>query len=156
LALRKVIMKVILEKDVVGLGKRGDLKEVKEGYFRNFLMPVKLAVLATKEKIRGREREVMLKDKAKKLSEEKIAEDINKLSGQTITLEGKINEKGSLYKAVTTKDIAKKLGESGFAGISANWIMIEKPHKEAGKFEVEIKNPEGKSAKIFIEIREQH
>ena len=69
-------MKVILEKDVVGLGKRGDLKEVKEGYFRNFLMPVKLAVLATKEKIRGREREVMLKDKAKKLSEEKIAEDI--------------------------------------------------------------------------------
>lgn len=148
-------MEIILEKDVAGLGVRGDVKEVREGYFRNFLMPNKLASLATKEKRKEREKELAAKEKIKKTSEEKSALDMEKFAGQTIILEGKISKKGSLYKAITAKDIAKKLSESGFQEIRVDWIMLEKPLKEAGKTEIEIKARDGKRAKIFIEIREQ-
>ena len=148
-------MKIVLEKDVVGIGKRGDMKEVRDGFFRNFLMPNKLAVLATKEKMKEIERMAELKEKTKKISQEKSASEINKLSGKIIAFDWKASEKGSLYKAVTPKDIVKKLAEEGFTEVQPEWITLEKPVKEAGKFELEIKSPSGKSRKAFIEIRGQ-
>ncbi len=148
-------MKIILGKDVVGIGKRGDIKEVRDGFFRNFLLPNKLAVLATKEKMKEIERMAELKEKTRKISQGKSASEINKLSGRRIALDGKANEKGSLYKAIMPKDIVKKLAEEGFTEVQPEWIILEKPIKEAGKFELEIKSPSGKSAKAFIEIRGQ-
>lgn len=148
-------MKIMLEKDIVGLGKQGDIKDVREGYFRNFLLPNKLAILATKEKIKEREKDSAVKERNKKISEEKTESDMEKLSGQTIVLGGKVNEKGSLYKAITAKDIVKKLSESGFKEIRASWVIMEKPLKEAGKSEIEIKTPSGKIVKIIIEVLKQ-
>ncbi|OGF52255.1 50S ribosomal protein L9 [Candidatus Giovannonibacteria bacterium RIFCSPLOWO2_02_FULL_43_11b] len=148
-------MKAILEKDISGLGKRGDIKEVKEGYFRNFLMPNKLATVATKDGIKELERKDKLKKTSSKLTQEKISLELDKLAGQIIAFDGKINEKGNLYKAISAKDIAKKLVESGFGEIKVEWIMIEKPIKVAGKSELEIRTPHGKRATVFIEVRKQ-
>lgn len=145
-------MKVLLEKDIVGIGRKGDIRDVKDGYFRNFLFPNKLAIIATREKIKAREREMLLKEKAKDISEENISRELQKLSGQTFRFEEKTNEKGSLYKAITARDILEKLNADGFSGIRADWIIIEKPIKRAGKSQIEIRTPSGQSAQVLIEV----
>lgn len=130
-------MKVILIQDIKNLGKTGDIKEVTDGYARNFLLPKKLAEIATPEATK----------KVEKIKEEQIErekEDLEKkqklateLEGREIIIRAK-EKKGKLFGSIGKKEIAKELAMIGFE-IGEKMIEIKEPIKETGKKEIIIK-----------------
>lgn len=106
-------MKIILQENVLKLGKAGDVVEAAAGYFRNYLQPRKLAVLATTGALKKREEEIkVLQKKAEKAHQENLAliEKINAVSAITIAV--KTGEGGKLYGKVTNKEISDALGKA--------------------------------------------
>jgi len=143
-------MKVILLSDVKGLGKAGDIKEVKDGYARNFLLPRKLAVLATPEAIKEfEEKKAQLEAKIKAEIEE-----INKikeaLESKKLVIKHRLGANGQLIGAVTNKEIAEKLKEAGF---NIEKKQIEHTSiKAPGEYEVDIKFSHGIHAKLPVVV----
>jgi len=129
-------MKVILLQDVKGLGKAGDIKEVAEGYARNFLFVKKMAEIATDsgikrvESLRGKQAE------KEKLDLEKTQELASRLEGAAVTIVAKEKD-GKLFGSIQAKDIAKELKKQGFA-VSEKDIRMENPIKEMGEYEIAI------------------
>lgn len=124
-------MKIILLKDVKNSGNAGDVKEVSDGYARNFLIPQKIAEAATKENI---EKAVVKKREAEKLKNrqtEELKKLTEKLEGKEIAI--KVKEKsGKLFGSVGKKEIAEKLGNE----ISEKMIELTENVKDVGKKEV--------------------
>ena len=145
-------MKVILQKDIPNLGDAGDIKEVADGYARNFLLPKKMVMVASEAGSRIIEHQKKIiklkKEKRKKISEES-AKGIN---GKELHISVQIGEEGKLFGSVTSIDIARKLKEEGFE-IDKRKINLENPIKELGEYEIIIKLDEGVSAtvKVFVE-----
>ncbi len=141
-------MKIILLKDVKGVGEKGDIKEVSEGYARNFLLPRKLAKIATEKAILEIERQKMreiLREEKDLIKTEKLAE---KLEGTELLVKIKSNEKGKLYASVGPKDISQKLKQKKFK-IEPN--QIEMPLiKEVGSYDAIVNLNHGLEARIKI------
>ncbi len=142
-------MEVILCQQVPKVGKIGDVVKVKDGFARNFLLPQKLACVATTENKRRIEHE-----KAKRLKEyatakkaaEELAEKISKVSC-TVTVE--VNDLDKLYGSVSEIDIAKALELEGLT-IDRKAIELEKPIEELGIFEVGVKVHPEVTAKVRV------
>ncbi|NPA55143.1 MAG: 50S ribosomal protein L9 [Epsilonproteobacteria bacterium] len=145
-------MKVLLIKDVKSLGKAGEIKEVKEGYGRNFLIPKGLAKLATKEVIQAwqeeqKQKQAQLQEEIAKLNKEKeILEDLN------ISIEKKLGENGHLYGAVTKEEIAEALKKQANIEIDKKKIDA-KNIKEIGEHVVDVKLGHGIHAKLKINVK---
>ena len=146
-------MKVILSKDVPQLGRAGEIKEIKDGYFRNFLMPLGLAALATPAKIKEIESKRQKHEEELSELKSKTLAAPDQLAQTQIIFELKATPQGHLYKGVGERDIAEKLRALGFKTVSEEWVLIENPLKETGQFEVEIKTPFQEGVKVQIEIR---
>jgi large subunit ribosomal protein L9 len=105
-------MKVIFLKDVRGMGRAHEVKNVADGYAANMLFPRKLAEPATEEKIKKLEAQKQAAEAAVKKEEEILDKKVLSLKGKTVSISAKATEKGGLFKTITTKDIAKAiLGE---------------------------------------------
>jgi len=133
-------MKVILRDNVVKLGKAGDVVEAAPGYFRNFLEPRKLAVIATTGTLKKREEELdILRKKAEKLHQANIAlcEKITAL-GQ-IKILAKAGEEGKLYGKVTTKEIAEVLEKELKEEIDKRLLKTSQEITHLGTFTATIK-----------------
>lgn len=132
-------MKVILEQDVRGQGKKGDLIEVSDGYARNYLLPRKLAVQATADNLNA----MKLKEQAKAAQIEKekqqAKEYAEKLKSITVTIEAKSGGKGKLFGAVTSKEISDALKEQHKIELEKNRIVQLEPIKAYGSFEIKCK-----------------
>jgi large subunit ribosomal protein L9 len=132
-------MKVILQQDVKGQGKKGELKEVSDGYARNFLLPHKLAVEATTDNINT----LKLQEKAKKAQMEKekalAGETAKKLASCTVKLKAKAGNSGKLFGAVTSKEIADALNEQFGIEIEKNKIVQSEPIKNYGTYDIKCK-----------------
>ncbi|MCK5490706.1 MAG: 50S ribosomal protein L9 [Candidatus Pacebacteria bacterium] len=142
-------MKVILKKDVQNLGNMGDVKEISDGYARNFLIPGGYAEVATKILIVKSEEE---KTKRSKKAEEdlKVAEEIaSEIEGTSITLKNKADEKGKLYAAVKAEEISEELISQGF-NLDKSKVILKEPIKELGEYEVIIDFTHGLEAKIKL------
>ncbi len=146
-------MKVILIKDVAGLGQQGDVKEVASGYARNFLFPKNLAEAATDEKIK-----LVQEKKAKAAKEaefdlantQKLAQ---RLEGQTVEISAKASNEGTLYAAVSPAKIAKVLQTKG---IEIKKQQIKAEHiKEIGEHEISIELSHGLEATITLIINSE-
>ena len=132
-------MKVILEQDVKGQGKRGQLVNVSDGYARNFLFPKKLAVPATPDNMN----KMIMQDKAKKAQQaaEKaealaIAE---KLKGIQVQLCAKAGAGGRLFGSVTTKEISDALQEQFDLNIAKTKLVQDEPIKSFGSYQIKCK-----------------
>ncbi len=131
-------MKVILQKDVDELGFEGDIIEVKRGYARNYLIPKGLALEATPQNIKAFEQKKK-KIEARKLREKEQALKLKeKIESIEISLRRKAGEEDKLYGSVTNIDIAEELEKAGIV-IDRKKILLEKPIKSLGEFEVPIK-----------------
>ena len=132
-------MKVILQQDVRGQGKKGQMIEVSEGYARNFLLPRKLAVAATADAINT----MKLKEKAKKAEEARLkaeAEDIaEKLKGCMVKLTAKAGAGGRLFGAITTKEISEGLEKQCGLEVPKQKLVLDDPIKSFGTFQVKAK-----------------
>ena len=131
-------MELILSGDVDKIGKIGDIIKVKDGFARNFLLPRKLAYVATPGNIKKIERQKLKKVKEEEgvqREAETLAEKLNKVSC-TVTVE--VNDLDKLYGSVSEIDIAKALEDEGFP-IDKRNIFLDQPIEQLGIFEVKIK-----------------
>ena len=132
-------MKVILQQDVKGQGKKGQMVEVSEGYARNYLLPRKLAIAATADAINT----MNLKEKARKAEEARLKAEAEataeKLKECQVKLTAKAGNGGRLFGAVTSQEIADALREQHGIELEKNKIVQAEPIKQFGSFEVKAK-----------------
>ena len=132
-------MKVIFHEDVKGQGKKGELKEVSDGYARNYLLPRKLASEATAEQLNA----LKLKEKAKaaQIAKEKAQaeENAKKLGGVQVIIKAKAGNAGKLFGAVTSQEISDALKAQFDIDIEKNKIVQAEPIKTFGSFSVKAK-----------------
>ena len=147
-------MKVILIKDVENLGNAGDVKEVANGYARNFLIPGGYVEVATKSAVERAEKIKIEKEKVAKEGLKGIEEIAEKLESVSIIIKAKADDSGKLYAAIKSKEIFKSLNDKGFK-ISEDKIVIEKPIKELGDYEVIINLDHGLEVRIGVVIESE-
>ena len=132
-------MKVILQQDVKGQGKKGQLVEVSEGYARNFLLPRKLAIAATTDAINT----LNLKEKARKAEEARMKAEAEataeKLKEIQVKLTAKAGNGGKLFGAVTTKEISDGLKKQYNIDIPKQKLVLDEPIKSFGTYQVKAK-----------------
>ena len=132
-------MKVMFLKDVPGTGNAGEIKEVSQGYARNYLLPKGLALLATT----GIEKQVKLtleKEKRKEtLSQAKLEDLAKQIEGTEIHFHARIGAGERLFGSITASDIAKELSRVKNCVINKKTIDIDKPLREAGSYEIIVK-----------------
>ena len=132
-------MKVILQQDVKGQGKKGQMVEVSDGYGRNFLLPRKLAVEATAENVNT----MKMQDKAKqaRLAEEKAQAmaAAEKLKGCQVKLRAKAGQGGRLFGSITSREISDGLKAQCGIDVNKSKIVLPEPIKSFGAFEVKCK-----------------
>jgi large subunit ribosomal protein L9 len=131
-------MEVILRDHVENVGKRGEVVKVADGYARNYLLPRKLALLATPGNLKQIARE-RVKFDAKEAEEKAAATAIaEKLGALQIVITRRVGETGALYGSVTTADIAEELGRKGFE-IDKRRIGLREPIKRISDDTVPVK-----------------
>ncbi len=132
-------MKVILQQDVKGQGKKGQLVDVSDGYARNFLLPKKLAVPATAENVntmKQQEKARLAQQAAEKAEAEATAK---KLEGISVTLSAKAGDGGRLFGAVTAKEISEALSAQHGLSIAKTKIVLDEPIKSCGGYQLKVK-----------------
>ncbi len=131
-------MKVLLLKDVAGLGPSGAVKEVKEGYARNYLLPRGLALAATDGTLRAfqdRQKAVLDREQRERTEAERLAGALGEL---VVEVRARAGEGGRLFGSVTAQDIADALGARGYR-ISKKQVELDEPIKSSGFFKVPIR-----------------
>lgn len=145
-------MKVVLLEDVQGLGKAGDIVNVKDGYGRNFIIKNKKGLPGTKENIEAAlqaQKERELAQAEEKKAAEKLADNLSKM---TVTIKERASENGDLYGSVTSKDIALALKEQKSLEIDKRKITLAEPIRHIGKAEVKIKTYAGIEGSLTVNI----
>ena len=147
-------MKVVFNEDVRGQGKKGEIKEVSDGYARNYLLPRKLASAATADAVNA----IKLKEKAKaaQAAKEKALalEYAQKLEAVQVTVRAKSGGSGKLFGAVTSETISKALKEQFDMDIEKNKIVQSEPIKSYGSYTVKAKLGYEVSANINLLVVE--
>ena len=146
-------MKVILLKDVKGLGKAGQVANASDGYARNFLFPKKLAMEATDNNMKILERK-RAEIEAQRAMDKAVAEDLKKKieAAEAVTIEAKAGDGGRLFGAVTAKDIADTFFNEYKIELDKKKIVLDTPIKQVGPAEVELKLYQGISAKLKLNV----
>lgn len=147
-------MKVIFNADVKGQGKKGELKEVSDGYARNYLLPRKLASEATADNINA----LKLKEKAKAAQiareKEQALEYAKKLDAVMVTIRAKAGNGGKLFGAVTSQEISDALKEQHGVEIEKNKIVQAEPIKTYGVYDIKAKLGYEISGTIHLQVIE--
>jgi large subunit ribosomal protein L9 len=144
-------MKVILKHDVKGLGREGDLKEVKDGYARNFLLPTGAAVLADKGALANWERhkgEREERDRAARSEAEATAERLRELR---LTVPVKAGERGRLFGAVTSHQIGELIHREGI-DLDRHALHLREPIKALGDYRIDVRLMPGVEAVVNVSV----
>ena len=144
-------MQLLLKQDVRDLGKRGDVVEVATGYGRNFLIPRGIAVVVNPENVRQLAEERRRLEAVEARRRASLAEIAQTLAKASVTIQARANEEGHLFGSVGAPEIVTALREEGFE-VEPAMVVLEKPIKELGVFEVEMRlDPEVSSAvKVWV------
>ena len=142
-------MKVILTQDVTSLGKSGDLKDVADGYARNFLIPRKLAVPAAGGAYRAWQHDIASREDKRRKEREEAEIAATRIGSTTLTMGVKVGEGGKLYGSITSKDIADALARRGIE-IDRHKIDLEEPLKSLGTYKVAVKVYTGMTPEVTI------
>lgn len=145
-------MKIILIQDVQNMGKKGDIKEIAPGFASNFLIPKKLAILATLKELEKLNKLKELEEQKRKTEEEKLKKMAEKIDDLLLELTEKADEQGTLYGSVDKKRIAGLLAEKGFE-IDQEKIKLFSHIKKTGEHQVELELLPHLKAKIKLNIK---
>ncbi len=140
-------MKVILLKDVRRVGQHGDVKDVAEGYARNFLFPQKLAEAATDDKLKAFEARKAAQEQELRAQDEVLDKKVSSLRGKKITVTARATEKGGLFKSVSAKDAAKAILAEHSLEIPESAIQVPEHIKILGEHPILLR---GKSQKAEL------
>lgn len=148
-------MKVILLKDVKGTGKKGEVKEVSDGYAKNFLLPKKIAVVADNTNVK----ELNEKNKAKENKAQKEYEAAvelgKKMEDMAITIYSKAGDGGRLFGSITSKDIAQELKKQHNVEVDKRKITLDEPIRVLGSRFVDIKIHQKVTTRLRVDVKEK-
>ena len=144
-------MKVILTRDVPKLGKTGEMKTVADGYAQNYLIPQKLAVVASGGAYRAYQHDIASREEKRKREREDAEIAATRIGSTTLTMGVKVGDGGKLYGSITSKDIADALGRRGIV-VDRHKIDLEEPLKMLGTYKVAIKVSPGLSPEVTIAV----
>ena len=144
-------MKIILISDYDGLGKAGDLIDVKPGFARNKLLPDGFALRASKKNIALIEERRKVVENTQKREDASQQDLLNKLSKTEITIEAQVGEEDKMFGSITAKDIHKTIIEKGIK-VEQNSIQLDKPIKALGIYNVEVKVTEKISSTVKVYV----
>ena len=148
-------MKVILQQDVKGQGKKGQMVEVAEGYARNFLLPRKLAVPATTDAVNT----MRLREKAKKAEDARLkaeAEAVSeKLKSAHVKIPARAGANGKLFGAVTSKEVSEALKAQHGIELSGKKIVMDEPIKSYGSYQLKAKLGYEVSGVVYVMVVEE-
>ena len=145
-------MRVVFLDDVDGVARAGEIKNVADGYARNFLLPRKLAAAATTSTLQ------LAESKAKAITKEEEKRDgaaqsiVDKLSASPIVLKAKVGEAGRLFGSITASDIADAINERAGSAVEHRQVQLEAPIKEVGSHEVAVSLTRNVKATVTVEV----
>ena len=148
-------MKVILLKDVKGTGKKNEVKEVSDGYARNYLLPKKLAVPADNTNMK----ELNEKNKSKELKAQKVyeaAEELGKkMEELNVVIYAKAGDGGRLFGSITSKDIAEQIKKQHNIEVDKRKITLDEPIRVLGSRFVDIKIHQKVTTRLRVDVKEK-
>ncbi|HOA47544.1 MAG TPA: 50S ribosomal protein L9 [Candidatus Pacearchaeota archaeon] len=147
-------MKIILLKDVPNLGKELDIKDVKPGYARNFLIPQNLVVPATKRNLQWQERELAKKKLREEQKTKELQEMIKKLKNLKLQISVKTGSKGELFEKITSIKIVNLLKKEGFEMSKEN-IIFKEPIEKIGEYVIPISLGKDFKTKIKLVVKKK-
>ena len=147
-------MQVILLKDIDKVGKKFEVKEVKDGYARNFLIPQGLAKPATKEALLWLETQKGIVEKKAEDELKEIQQVASAIDDQEVMIQVKVGDDDQLFESITPQKITEKLKEAGFE-IKKSQIQLSEPIKEVGEFPVKIKFEHNLEAEIKVIVTKE-
>jgi large subunit ribosomal protein L9 len=142
-------MKIILLKDIAKVGRKYDIKDIKDGYALNMLIPRGMAIAATADAVKRIELERSKQDGERKMRAELLLKNIQQLDGVTITMEEKANEKGHLFAAIHRAELIPVIQKQTRLQVDEEYLILDKPLKEIGEHEIEVRAA-GKSVKFKL------
>ena len=147
-------MKVILLKDIAHIGQKDDLKEVRDGYARNFLLPQGLAEIATTEALERIQRlkaQTEAKEKEKQGATKRIFDAVR---GKTFIAQEKVGEEGQLFAGISAQRVVEILSESKISGVDEKNVVLEKHIKKIGMHDVVLRSGDLET-KFKLEVKQQ-
>ena len=147
-------MKVILLQDVKSIGKKGELKEVSDGYARNFLLPRKRAKEANAQAMNEFKNAEAAKEYKVKVETEKAQENAKALSGKTVKISAKAGQNGKLFGSVTAKELAEEIGRQYGVEVDKRKIVLENDIKAFGTYSFDLKFYNGITATMSVVVCE--
>lgn len=144
-------MKVVFLQNVEGSGRTGEIKEVADGFARNFLLPRRLAAAATPDAIKRAEARAVIEARHQAELDEQARSLAEKLTA-SIVITARVGEKGRLYGSVTSGDIADEVSKLAGEEVDRHLVALEEPIKELGTYEVPVRLTRNVEAKITVEV----
>ncbi len=144
-------MKVILTNDVEALGKSGELKDVADGFARNFLIPKKMAVPASGGAFRAWQHDIASREEKRKKERAEAEIAATRIASTTLTMGVKVGEGGKLYGSIGAKDIAEALGRRGIA-VDRHKVDLDEPLKTLGTYKVAIRVYAGMTPEVTVAV----
>ncbi|MEO8954611.1 MAG: 50S ribosomal protein L9 [Ktedonobacteraceae bacterium] len=145
-------MKIILLQDVENLGKAGDLKEVANGYARNYLLPRQLAAGATPSLIANRQQRIAAEQRKIEKQADSNRQQAERLGQITLTFKARVGTQGRLYGSITSQDIATGLREVEGITVDRRLIDLPNPIRSTGTFTVPVKIASKLEPKITVNV----
>ena len=142
---------MLLIEDVEDLGHKGNIVKVKPGYFRNYLGPKKLAVLANKSALRMQSKLQEQREKQAEVDKKESLYFANKIKDKSFAIEVKVDGDGHMYGSVSVLDIVKLLKDKNYV-IGKKNILLPHPIKKTGTYKIDLKLKEGITASFDIKI----
>ncbi len=147
-------MKVIFLEDVTNVARTGEVKEVADGYFRNYLLPKKLAATASPAAMKSLETDLKLRARRRAQTEAEFAALAQQLEGKEVVLKATAGSKARLYGSITSADIAAGLEKSGII-LDKRRIDLDKPIRQLGAYEVVVKLSKDLAPKLRVIVEEE-
>jgi large subunit ribosomal protein L9 len=148
-------MKVVFLEDVPRVAKAGEIKEVADGYGRNFLIPQKLALLVSPSALNTLETQTKIRARSQTQIEEEETELARQLEGKEITLKAKAGAQEHLHGSITSADIASELQNAAGLVIDKRKIELDEPIRQLGSYEVAIRLAKDMIPKIKVIVIEE-
>lgn len=145
-------MKVILLQDVDGLGKAGDLKEVANGYARNYLLPRQFAAAATPALLENHKQRIAAQQRKVEKQAESNRQQVERLNQISLTFKARVGRQGRLYGSITSQDIAAGLREAEGITIDRRMIDLPNPIRTIGTFQIPVKIAQKMEPKITVNV----
>ncbi|MFH1662838.1 MAG: 50S ribosomal protein L9 [Chloroflexota bacterium] len=148
-------MKVIFMEDVSGIAKTGDVKDVADGYARNYLIPKKLAAIVSPETTNRLKAQLQAKANKQTQIETELTDIANQLEGKEVLLQAKAGTKDRLYGSITSADIAAELEKVTGITIDKRKIELDEPIRELGSFDVAIRLGKDTMPKVKVIVSDK-